>query len=89
MNEIRFYKKFLKFLELLLQRVDIEKTKEDARKIGMILFGAGFIGLMTHQVSMIPGLINVSIQSPSQSLLTGWFCWGSLTHPNRRGPSFI
>jgi len=57
MNEIRFYKKFLKYLELLLQRLDIDKTKDDARKIGITLFGAGFIGLMSHQVSIIPGLV--------------------------------
>ena len=57
MNEIRFYKKFLKYLELLLQRLDIEKTKDDARKIGITLFGAGFIGLMTHQILVIPGLV--------------------------------
>ncbi len=57
MNEIRFYKKFLKYLELLLQRLDIEKTKDDLRKIGLTFVGAAFLGLLLNKADVMPSSI--------------------------------
>lgn len=66
MNEIRFYKKFLKHLELLLQRLDIEKTKDDLRKIGLTFVGAAFLGLFLNKADVMPSSI---------LLLFGLYLW--------------
>ena len=42
MKELHIYKAFIKYLTLLLKCLDIEKAKEDARKIGITVLGAGF-----------------------------------------------
>jgi len=66
MNEIRFYKKFLKYLELLLQRLDVDKMKDDARKIGITIGGAGFLGGILDQYNNFEAVFLV---------LTGVIVW--------------
>jgi len=52
MNDIRFYKKFLKYLSLLIQQLDIEKTKEDLRKIGLTFVGAALLGMILNKADV-------------------------------------
>ena len=66
MNEIRFYKKFLKYLSLLFQQLDIEKTKEDLRKIGLTFVGAALLGMILNKADVQHGFI---------VLLIGLYLW--------------
>jgi hypothetical protein len=61
MNEIRFYKKFLKYRELLLQCLNIEKMKDDLRKIGLTFVGAALLGMILNKADVLPGLILLMI----------------------------
>lgn len=51
------YKNLIKYQILLLQqRLDIEKAKEDGRKIGLTFMGTGFLGIILEKALVLPGL---------------------------------
>ena len=54
---MQIIKTILKNLVLLLQYLDIEKAKEDARKIGIVLFGAGFLGVVIGHYNYFESII--------------------------------
>ncbi len=61
MKELQIYKTFIKYLTLLLQCLDVEKAKEDARKIGITVLGAGFLGGMLGQYNSFEAVFLVVI----------------------------
>ncbi len=57
MNELQKFKAFIKYQVLLLQqRLDIEKAKEDGRKIGLTFMGTGFLGIILEKAHVLSGL---------------------------------
>ncbi len=66
MKELQIYKVFIKYLALLLNRLDIEKLKDDFRKIGLTFTGASLLGIVLQKAEIVPGLL---------ILLMGLYFW--------------
>ncbi|MFW5442681.1 MAG: hypothetical protein ACKE51_00010 [Methylococcaceae bacterium] len=41
---------------MLLKCLDIDKAKDDGRKIGLTLMGTGFLGIILEKTNVFPGL---------------------------------
>ncbi len=66
MKELQIIKAFIKYLTLLLDRIDIDKIKDDFRKIGLTFIGAAFLGIVLQKADIVPGLL---------LLLIGLYLW--------------